>query len=70
MAINIDNKNIAKNITFKNIQIERITQETLFYLIVIFNKHWNKAPGGYTSNIKFENIHFYIVPQSKSFMHR
>ena len=39
MAINIDNKNIAKNITFKNIQIERITQETLFYLIVIFNKH-------------------------------
>lgn len=69
MAINVGDKNIARNITFKNIRIERITQGTLFYLKVMFDKHWNKAPGGYISNIKFENIHSYITPQSKSFMH-
>lgn len=66
MAINAGDKNIVRNITFKNIRIERISQGRLFYLKVIFDKYWNKAPGGYIKNIKFENIISHINPDSKS----
>ena len=58
MAINVGDNNLARNITFDNIRIERIEEGQLFHLRVMYNKKYNTGPGRGVQNVTFRNIYY------------
>ncbi|MCI1647220.1 MAG: glycosyl hydrolase family 28 protein [Bacteroides sp.] len=58
MAVNVGDHNLARNILFDNIRVERIEEGQLFHLRVMYNKKYNTGPGRGVQNITFRNISF------------
>lgn len=56
MAINVGDYNLARNITFEDIRVERIQEGQLFHLRVMYNQKYNTGPGRGIQNITFRNI--------------
>ena len=56
MAINVGDKNFARNITFENIRIEHFEHGKLFDIQVKHNPDYNPAPGSGIENVVLKNI--------------
>ena len=66
MAIVVGDNNIARDITFEDIRVERIQEGTLFHLDIIFNPKYNKVPGQKIENVIFRNISYTGYGESPS----
>lgn len=58
MAINVGDKNTARNIRYQNIRVEQFEHGKLFDIQVKFNKDYNPAPGNRIENIYFKDIFY------------
>ncbi len=58
MAINVGDHNLARNIIFDNIRVERIEEGQLFHFRVMYNKKYNTGPGRGVQNIIFRNVYY------------
>lgn len=58
MAINVGDHNLARNIVFDNIRVERIEEGQLFHLRIMYNQKYNTGPGKGIENITFRNISY------------
>ena len=58
MAINVGDHNIAKNIIFDNIRVERIEEGQFFHIRVMNNEKYNTGSGRGVQNIIFRNIYY------------
>ncbi|WP_310601510.1 glycosyl hydrolase family 28 protein [Anaerosporobacter sp.] len=58
MAINVGDKNIARNIVFDNIRIEPFEHGKIFDFQVKFNPDYNPCPGKGIENITLKNIYY------------
>jgi len=58
MAVNVGDNNLARNIVFDNIRVERIEEGQLFHLRVMYNKKYNTGPGRGIQNVTFRNIYY------------
>ncbi|MBD2868641.1 glycosyl hydrolase family 28 protein [Paenibacillus arenilitoris] len=56
MAINAGDKNTVRDVTFRNVRIERFELGRLFDIRVFHNPKYNPHPGRRVENIRFENI--------------
>ena len=56
MAINVGDKNLARNITFENIRVEHFEHGKLFDVQVRHNPDYNPVPGAGIENIIFKDI--------------
>lgn len=59
MAINVGDKNTARNITFENIRIEPFKHGKILDFQVKFNPDYNPAPGRRIENITLNNIQYH-----------
>lgn len=57
MAINVGDKNIVRNIIYKNIRIEPFEHGKILDLQVKWDERYNPAPGHGIQNVLFEGIH-------------
>ncbi|KRE48761.1 glycosyl hydrolase family 28 protein [Paenibacillus sp. Soil522] len=58
MTINAADKNIVKNVTYRNIRVEQFELGRLIDIRVFQNPKYNPSPGNRVENIRFENIEF------------
>ena len=58
MAINVGDKNVVQNITYRNIRIEPFEHGKLLDIQVKWNPVYNLAPGKGVNNIYFEDIFY------------
>ena len=58
MAINVGDKNVARNITYENIRVEPFLHGKLFDVQVRFNPDYNPAPGKGIQNVLFKDIYY------------
>lgn len=57
MAINAGDKNVVRNVTYRNIRIEPFAHGKVLDFQVKWNKDYNPAPGRLISDIRLEQIH-------------
>lgn len=56
LAVNVGDCNLARNILFDNIRVERIQEGQLFHLRVMYNEKYNTGAGRGIEHIIFRNI--------------
>lgn len=57
MAINAGDKNIVRNVTYKNIRIEPFEHGKVLDIQVKWNRDYNPAPGRQIQGVRFEGLH-------------
>ena len=68
MAIDVGDKNLARNILFENIRVESIQEGRLFHLNVRFNSKYDKEPGRGIDGVTFRNITYNGVGENRSWI--
>ncbi|MDT3401144.1 glycosyl hydrolase family 28 protein [Mucilaginibacter terrae] len=58
IALNAGDDNLIRDITFENVNVERISKGQLINLRVINNRKYNTSPGNRIENILFKNLHY------------
>ncbi len=56
MAVNVGDHNLARNILFDDIRVERIQEGQLFHLRVVYNEKYNTGAGRGIEHVAFRNI--------------
>ncbi|CAM4418282.1 glycosyl hydrolase family 28 protein [Paenibacillus alkaliterrae] len=68
MAINAADKNIVRNVTYRNFRVKQFELGRLIDIRVFQNPKYNPSPGNRVENIRFENIEFNGVCDNPSFI--
>lgn len=66
LAINVGDKNIARDILYEDIRVENIAHGKLLDVQVKFNPDYNPAPGSGIERVTFRNIQCHCVPPVQS----
>lgn len=66
MTVSVGDKNVARDILFEDIRVERIQEGRLFNLCVNFNPKYDKQPGRGIERVTFRNISYQGVGENPS----
>lgn len=58
MAINVGDNNTVRNVSYKDIRVERFERGKLLDIQIKWNRKYNDVPGKSVENIRFENIDY------------
>ena len=66
MTVSVGDKNVARDILFEDIRVERIQEGRLFNICVNFNPKYDKQPGRGIERVTFRNISYQGVGENPS----